>query len=100
MRPRGEIRQALGSAAQALAAEAGGGTWRDLGRAACVGWTAARETVKNMASAGELVPVGTVRVKGARRPMVRYAPAGAQAGSWVSPDAAGALDAALRGWHS
>lgn len=81
MRPRGEIRAALASAAEAYARahvdEHGrpcGLTWRQLARLACVGFDLAKATVKNMATAGELVPVGEVREPGSRRAMVAYVP--------------------------
>lgn len=74
-RPRGEIRQALHQAAWQLAAEAGGGTWRDIAARACVGYEAARRTIKNMAHAGELQAIDEVRVASSRRPMNRYIPA-------------------------
>ena len=83
MRPRGEIRLALGLAAAALVAEQGGGTWRDMAQQAQVGYDKARETVRDMARAGELQRVDEVRVPGARRPMVRYAPAAATAAALV-----------------
>lgn len=82
MRPRGEIRAALADAAQQLACQQVSGTgqlkgvtWRQLARAACVGFDFARATVKNMVTSGELVPVGEEREPGSRRPMVTYAPA-------------------------
>lgn len=70
MRPRGEIRQALCSAA----AEVGGGaTWRSLAARANVGFDAARRTVDNMAAAGELIVIGHHREPGVSRPMNLYA---------------------------
>jgi hypothetical protein len=81
MRPRGEIRAALADAAQQIVdqqvseGEVKGVTWRQLARAACVGFEFARATVKNMVTAGELVPVGEEREPGSRRPLVTYAPA-------------------------
>lgn len=92
MRPRGEIREALASAARNLVAEQGGATWRDMGHAAQVGLTAARKTVENMVMAGELQPCGTRAVPGSRRPMVLYAPRDWSVGS-LSP-----LDDVLRSW--
>jgi len=90
VRPRGEVRQALSDAAQALAAA----KWREMAMQAQVGFCVARETVKNMARAGELVPAGSRRVPGARRPMTVYAPV-RQA---VEPDGLG-IDAAMRAWR-
>ena len=92
MRPRGEIRQALAGAAQALTQQQGGATWRELAAHACVGYAAARKTVSNMALAGELVPGGVVRVAHACRPMVRYR----VRGGWVA--AGMSLDAVVSTW--
>jgi len=80
MRPRGEIRRALGQAAWEAAVDhavrgARAPTFRDLARRACVGFGAARQTVKDMARAGELQRVGQARVEGSRRPMTTYLPA-------------------------
>lgn len=94
MRPRGEIRQVLGEAAQALAEERGGATWRDMAVRACVGFSKARETVKDMARAGELEPCGTERVAHARRPMVRYAPRTSFATATT-----GSIDIVMRSWR-
>lgn len=74
-RPAGEVRQALRQAAASLAASAEGCTWRDAALAARVGFAAARRTMANMASAGELERVGTRQVPGVCRPMTLYAPA-------------------------
>lgn len=94
MRPRGEIRQVLGEAAQALAEERGGATWRELAQRACVGYQAARRTVQNMARAGELEACGTERVAHARRPMVRYAPR-----TNFATATTGSLDIVMRSWR-
>lgn len=68
MRPRGEIRLALGQAAVSLVARGEtGGTWRDLAVLAGVGYDAAKETAKNMVRAGELRVVGEEAVPGANR---------------------------------
>jgi hypothetical protein len=97
MRPRQEIRTALAEAALALQKEQGAATWRDLAERACVGYDKACETVRNMATAGELRKVDTVRVGHARRPMVRYAPVSAWGSTgWGSP---ATLDAVLRTWR-
>jgi hypothetical protein len=93
VRPRGEIREALAGAFRDLGLTAdgsglqgalahqdvvaglcGGATWREVAAKAQVGFDAARQTVRDMHRAGELVSVGTVRVPHARRPMVLYAP--------------------------
>ena len=95
-RPRGEVRQVLAQAAQALHAERGGATWRDLAQHACVGFAKARETVQDMRRAGELQAVDTVRVGHASRPMVRYAPAASWVTNWGSP---ATLDVVLRTWR-
>ncbi len=77
MRPAGEIRQALRTALEALSPEqrVGGVTYRDLGRTALVGFEEARKTVKEMARAGELRPVGARAEKGSRRSLTLYVPA-------------------------
>lgn len=76
MRPIGEIRLALLDAARALWAERGQGvTWRELALRARVGYAAAKQAVKDMARAGDLVRVGSVNVTGSRRPMTVYKPA-------------------------
>ena len=50
MRPAGEVRAALRSAAESLAAHmAGGITYRDMAEAGRVGYQVARETCRNMA---------------------------------------------------
>ena len=76
-----------------MAAEQGGAHWRALAQRACVGYGAAKKTVENMVLAGELEPVDRVRVPGARRPMVRYAPAS----NWTTTTT-GSLDAVTRTW--
>ena len=101
-RPRGEIRTALAGAAQALHAEHGPATWRDMAVAAQVGFDAARRTVQNMARAGELRRVDTVPVLGARRPMVRYAPGHNWVTNWAGSGSnnapARSIDSVLQGW--
>jgi len=97
VRPRGEIRMALGLAAAALVAEQGGGTWRDMAQQAQVGFDKAREVVRDMARAGELQRVDVVRVPGSRRPMVRYAPTAAQ-GGWSATHYGTPLDGVLKAW--
>lgn len=92
MRPRGEVRMAMASAAKALADEAKGATWRDMAQRACVGMGVAQKTVKNMVLAGELQSIGTVRVAGARRPMSMYVPRE----NWVNNGLS--LDNVLRSW--
>lgn len=74
MRPQGEIRAALGSAAHALAAEQGSATWRDMAVRAGVGLQAARRTVENMERGGALQSVGFEKRPHSRRWMKLYAP--------------------------
>lgn len=73
MRRPGEIRVALGQAAAELGTD--GATWRALAHRAGVGLDAARQTVLNMARAGELTVIGHGRVTGVNRPMTLYVPA-------------------------
>jgi ribosomal protein S25 len=76
MRPRGEVRDVLASAAGELVQMAGRGvTWRELAQHTQVGGEVARATVRNMERAGELRSVGEVHVAGVNRPMTAYAPA-------------------------
>lgn len=75
-RPEGEIRRALFDAARSyVSSHSTGATWRDLAVQACVGFEAARITIKNMQRAGVLEVVGQTRVQGSRRPLSLYAPA-------------------------
>lgn len=76
MRPPGEIRLALGAAAQALADERGNATWRDLAERAGVGYLAARRTVENMERSGSLKAVGFEKREHSRRWMTLYTPCG------------------------
>lgn len=91
MRPRGELRQAIGRAVDALG-PTGAATWRGLAQHACVGFEVARGTVRNMAAAGELAVVGQTRAPGVCRPMNLYArPA-------PEPTGGPALEAVMRSW--
>lgn len=99
MRPRGEIRSVLASTADEWArthidaeGQPQGVTWRQLAELACVGYALARATVKNMVTAGELVPAGMVSVPGSRRRMAAYVPARLQR------EAPANLGDVLRGW--
>ena len=100
MRPRGDIRMALGAAA----AEFGraGATWRDMAVRTCVGFDVARQTARDMARAGELLVVGEHRASGVNRPMVRYALApgfeAADAGAVAGAASAAELAAVVRCW--
>lgn len=64
MRPRGEVREALAAAITRLHAEQGAVTCRTLAQAANVGLDKARETIRAMAAAGEVVQVGVARTPG------------------------------------
>lgn len=96
MRPPSEVRsallQALATAPQCV------GTWRELAAASCVGYDAARQTLRAMAASGQVAVVGTHAAPHARRPMMLYAPADhfADTGKMVTPSAepvtAGAVD--------
>ena len=97
MRPRGEVRIALGSAAASLGPA--GGTWRELAAAASVGFDVAAQTARNMARSGELRVIDVVRVPGVGRPMVRYAPA-VPAGDEPGRAPGAELAALMRGWAS
>lgn len=97
MRPRGEVRQALGAAAQALALETGPATWRDIAARAQVGFDQARETVKDMARAGELVQAGVTKRAHCRRWMRLYEPA--ENWSTATTGAAEAIGRVMRTWR-
>lgn len=97
MRPRGEIRAALSTAAQALAKEARAGfTYMDLAVHGRVGYDAARSATKDMVKAGELRPVGTRQVPGKKRPLRTYVPGHSEAAHRT--DASQALAGAMRNW--
>lgn len=121
MRPRGQIRQALGDAAQRLVQQrqqqgvaVAGVTWRELAESAQVGYQVARRTVCEMRRAGELAALqgAQVRMPHARRPLQLYVPVALPAGGQAGPGQAGAergdaaaasraaraLDGALRAW--
>ena len=97
MRPHGEVRAALRCAAESLSERMPHGlTYRDLAEAGRVGYQVARETCRNMARSGELKPVGTRQVQGAKRPLKTYVPA------WCAGqhDASRSLAAAMGTWAS
>ena len=94
-RPRGEVRQALGNAARELATLGGGAHWRDIAAHAQVGFKLAKTTVRDMARAGELAPVGQVRTPHARRPMVLFAPGTRAVDAASAPQR---LADVMRGW--
>jgi hypothetical protein len=100
-RPQGEIRQALAGAAERLVMERGlvvdgtavdGVTWRDMAAAAQVGWDVARETVKNMANAGELARIGRTKPAGSDRWMTVFVPS-AMVGDDTWPQPWGGIEA-------
>lgn len=95
MRPQGEIRRALADAAEQLAEEKGGATWRDLAETAQVGYAKARMTVKDMARAGDLEPIGAEKRAHSRRWMTLYAP---RQGGFATATTGQALDAITRAW--
>lgn len=72
MRPRGEIRQAVASAAGQLVAQRGCFTGRDVAHAAQVAFEKTRRTLLDMVRAGELVVVGETNVPGICRPLNIY----------------------------
>lgn len=79
MRPRGEVRQAMFSAAEALVQQHGCFTGREVAQCAQVGFEKARLTLLNMVRAGELVVVGEAAAPGVCRPLNVYALPKAQA---------------------
>lgn len=101
MRPQGIIRRVLREAAARLADERGGATWRQIAScaelrvdgAAIAGESVqrgvapgvARQTIKNMVHAGELVEVGREKPAGSAHWSALYAPA-------PTPDAAEAAN--------
>lgn len=69
MRPRGEIRLAVETAADTLVRERGCFTTRDVAQLAQVGFEKARRTVHDVIDAGGLVVVDSVRMPGVNRPV-------------------------------
>ena len=78
MRPRGEVRQAVASAATVLSRQHGSCTGRDVAAWANAGFEKTRRTLSDMVRAGELVVVGQARAPGVCRPLNLYAPPVAQ----------------------
>jgi hypothetical protein len=74
MRPAGEVRTALLSAATELATAERGATLLELAHHAQVGTEVARSTVNNMRRSGVLRAVRTRRVAYRNRPVAEYAP--------------------------
>lgn len=79
MRPAGEVRGALLTAAhaliQALPDGRHGVTVRELAASANVGYIAALETIRNMKRAGDLEIAGELEVPYRNRPVAEYVPA-------------------------
>ena len=104
MRPAGELRQALAAAARKLEAQRmasahRGATWRDLAAHAGVGYSAAKQTVRNMARAGELKRLPEdARTSYSRRPMALYVPAAPAPAAPQQPTRSEPLDVLLRAW--
>lgn len=98
MRPVGDVRQALLSAATALVTPDRGPTLREMAQKACVGDDAAMHTVKNMCRSGQLTKVRERRVPYRNRPVAEYAPA---APADFNPAEPGwnALAGCLSGWR-
>jgi len=102
MRPQGEIRQALLTAAEQLQAQQGCFSWHDLAERAQVGYLAARRTVENMARAGALEGVGQEKRAHSRRWVALYALPELAVLHRDNERAAGAtgLASVVRGWCS
>lgn len=75
MRPAGEVREALYTAACSFQSEGRAATLRELAHTSQVGLDDARRCVDNMKRAGALAIVGTRRVEYRNRPVAEYAPA-------------------------
>lgn len=94
-RPRGEIREALASAARSLALEQDAATWREIAARAQVGYDVAHETIRNMLRAGELADVGGHKPAGSDRYHRLYQPAQRNFATATTGD----LDQVVRGWR-
>lgn len=94
MRPAGEVRLALLNACSQLATPERGATLRELAVRACVGFDAARSTVRDMKRAGQIRQARERRVDYRNRPVAEYEPA------MPSVGAAGFVDlgSVLRAW--
>lgn len=75
MRPAGEVRMALFNACAELATPAHAPTLRELATRACVGFDAARSTVREMKRAGQIRQARERRVDYRNRPVAEYEPA-------------------------
>lgn len=104
MRPAGEISRAVRSAwddAITRATQPVPATSRDVATwlvPTGVGRAAVRHTVDNMARAGHLQRVGTVRVPGSCRPLVAYLPAWGPAAEPRQAAPGAALACITRAW--
>lgn len=99
MRPPGQVRIALGDAAQELHVERGGATWREIADRAQVGYVAARDTVRTMERAGVLQGVGYEKRAHSARWMKLYAPGeNAHSGTWATQTTGAALAGVMRLW--
>jgi hypothetical protein len=72
-RPRGEIRQAVATAADMLVQQHGRFHGRALAQSAQVAFEKARLTLKDMVRAGELEVIGQEQLPGVCRPLNLYA---------------------------
>lgn len=96
MRPAGEVRVALFRACSQLATPDRSPTLREMAMRACVGFDAARSTVRDMARAGQIRQVRERRVDYRNRPVAEYAPT-APVPIAVQPDDVD-LSSVLRVW--
>jgi hypothetical protein len=97
-RPLGEERKAIRQAAIELQAECSAATWRELAARAGVGFKVARQTVDNMARAGELEAVGSAKRAHSKRWMTLFAPTEPVAVAAAPAAPLAPLDSVLRSW--
>lgn len=91
MRPAGEVRLALLNACNQLATAERGPTLREMAVRACVGFDAARSTVRDMKRSGQIHQVRERRVAYRNRPVAEYMPAQREAGAGGFVDLAAVL---------
>jgi hypothetical protein len=97
-RPLSDVARALLTTANRLSAAGRAVTLAEMAAGACVGQTAARQTVANLKRHGHLRIVGLRRVSYRNRPVAEYAPATRQA-EGVCPAPAGVdLGRCLMAW--
>lgn len=96
-RPVGEIRAAIVKAVQEIRADGGVVHFRSAGARACVGFEAARSTLRDMERGGQLVRAGEAKIEGVKRPVLVYDVAGGVV-SCDEEDAGEALGRVLVGW--